>query len=169
MARWNIRAQVIDLGVIDMGSDFVVYNGVKVAMPNGEKRFLGKVMMHNEVHSVFTETQGEFVSLYLSGRKDREPALLYAMKTESEDVYRGETPFAQTKTAMVVTGLFSLPLCFLFVGFPLVAVCWLVLMHFRRGDPPSRKVFEALTDQGTLPPGAGLGRVIARDQPSPAT
>ncbi|GEL41361.1 hypothetical protein MEX01_19520 [Methylorubrum extorquens] len=167
MARWNMRAQVIDLGVIEMGSDFVVYNGVKVAMPNGERRFLGKVMMHNEVHSVFNETQGEFVSLYLSGCKDREPALLYAMKTESEDVFRGDSPYRATKLQIGFTALLCLPFCLLLIGFPFLALCLVALLQLRRWNPPSQKVFEAQTARGTSSPGAG--RVIAHEQPGPAT
>lgn len=143
MAKWNFTAQVIDLGVIEMGSDFVTYNGVKVAMPDGSKRFLGKVMMHNEVHSVFAETQGTFVNLYLSGRSGKDPALLYGMKTENEDVFRKETPFSPAKASLVLAGLLSLPFCLLLIGFPMVAACWLLFLHFRRWDPPSRRAFEA--------------------------
>ncbi|MBB2961893.1 hypothetical protein [Methylobacterium sp. R2-1] len=169
MARWNMRAQVIDLGVIEMGSDFVVYNGVKVAMPNGEKRFLGKVMMHNEVHSVFTETQGEFVSLYFSGRKDREPALLYGMKTDGEDVYRGETPYRMVKLMILLSLPVLLFWCLFLIGIPMVGAALWCRWHFKRWDPPSRRFFDALGERGTSFPCTGSGRVIAQEQPSPAT
>lgn len=169
MARWNFRTQVIDLGIIEMGSDFVVYNGVKVAMPNGEKRFLGKVMMHNEVHSLFNETQGEIVSLYFSGRKDREPALLYGMKTDGEDVYRGETPYRIVKLMILLSLPVLLFWCLVLIGIPAVVAALWYRWHPKRWDPPSRSSFEALTDRGTSSPCTGSGRVIVQEHSGPAT
>lgn len=151
MARWNIRAQVIDLGVVEMGSDFVTYNGVKVVMPDGKKRFLGKVMMHNEVHSVFAETQGELVSLYLSGCRGKDPALLYGMKTEGEDVFRGESPYRATKVQLGLAAVVSLPFCLLLIGFFFLTLFLLAYLHLRRWNPPSRGAFESHVPHGVSP------------------
>ncbi|CAA2136933.1 hypothetical protein [Methylobacterium bullatum] len=142
MAHWNIRARLIDLGVMEMGSDFVTYNGVKVVMPDGKREFLGKLTMHNEVNSVFTETQGEFVQLYLSGRRKKYPAVVYGMKTENEDVYFGASPLKPLKVQARLYLLVSVPLCLIFVGFiwtPFL-IWWHCYLSF--WDPPRRKVFD---------------------------
>ncbi|MGU3420827.1 hypothetical protein [Methylobacterium sp. D54C] len=164
MARWNVRAQVIDTGVVEMGSEFVIHNGVKVVMPDGKRHFLGRVIMHNEIDSLFRETQGELVHLFLSGRGEGHMALLYGLKTNHEDAYRKESPFAPAKMALVLAGLCGLPLCLLLVGFPLVAVCWLVFMHYRRWDPPAKASFEkhaVNADPSASASNATLGRWAA--------
>lgn len=157
MARWNIRARVIDLGVVETGSDFVTYNGVKVALPDGERRFLGKVIMHNEVHFVLTETRGEIVQLCFTGCRGKEPALLYGMKTAQETVHREETPYPANKTALVLGVLVMLPFCLPLVGFPLLAIYLLIWLHFRRWNPPAGKAFEFDVPDGTGLTASGEG------------
>ncbi|WP_156394054.1 hypothetical protein [Methylobacterium sp. Leaf94] len=56
MAHWHMGAHVIELGIVDMGDNFVTYHGVKVIMPNGKRTFVGRVMMHNEINALFRET-----------------------------------------------------------------------------------------------------------------
>ncbi|MEE7492244.1 hypothetical protein [Methylobacterium oryzae] len=57
-----------------------------------------------------------------------------------DPTHRKESPFAPTKVALILAGLFGLPLCLL-VGLPLIVVRWLLVMHCRRWDPPSREAF----------------------------
>ncbi|WP_156465709.1 hypothetical protein [Methylobacterium sp. Leaf106] len=143
MAHWNIRARLIDLGVMEMGSDFVTYNGVKVVMPDGKREFLGKLTMHNEVNSVFTETQGEYVQLYLSGRRNKYPAVLYGMKTQNEGVYSKASPTTPLKLKIIQWIILSLFLCFFLIGFILIPLLIISYRYVASWDPPRRKVFDA--------------------------
>ncbi|MCG5244750.1 hypothetical protein MCX33_02160 [Methylorubrum extorquens] len=169
MARWNFMAQVIDLGVIEMGTHFVTYNGVKVVTPDGKRSFLGRVTMHNKINALFRETEGEFVDLHFVGPKGNHVPLLYGLKTDREDAHSRFTPMYEAKAQVYGALILSLLLCFLLLGFVMIPICLLCLAHLARWNPPSRKAFEALTDQCTSSPGTGSGRGIAQDQPSPAT
>lgn len=149
MARWNIRAQVIDTGVIEMGTHFVTYNGVKVVTPDGRRSFLGRVTMHNEINALFRETEGEFVDLHFVGPKGNNVPLLYGLKTDREDAHSRFSPMYAAKAQVYGALILSLPLCFLLIGFGMIPVFLLCLVYLARWNPPSRTVFEALPDQGT--------------------
>lgn len=97
MAHWNVRAQVISLGVVDMGKNFVTYQGLKVVLSDGKRKFLGKLIMHNESNALFMEMEGDVVDLYLSGPGGGHPSLLFGIKTQNEDVYTRSSPFSVEK------------------------------------------------------------------------
>lgn len=160
MAHWHMRAQVIELGVVDMGDNFVTYHGVKVVTPNGKRTFIGKVMIHNEINALFRETEGQFVELYLSGPGGQNPALLYGMKTEVEDSYNKASPFYAEKAQWGGYLVMSFAACFLLIGFVMVPVCLFALDRLAKWDPPSRKVFDAHRP----PAGTGEDALLATGQ-----
>lgn len=143
MPRWNISARVIDIGVVTMGDNFVAYDGVKVVMPDGQRRFLDKVVMHSEVDSVFRDTQGENVQLHLSGPGGTWPALLYGIKSSTDGAFRREVPFGAARMALWLGLVGSLALSLLLVGIPAVLACLWYLQKLSAYRPPSRAAFEA--------------------------
>lgn len=144
MAHWHLHARVIDTGVIEMGSYFVTHNGVKVITPDGKRHFLGRVMMHNEINSLFTETEGDFVDMYFAGSGKGLAPVLYGMKTTQEDAYNKASPMIALKAQCFQLAIYSFFLCFLLIGFLLIPLCLIWYCYLCRWNPPSRKTFDHL-------------------------
>lgn len=142
MTWWSIQAEVVDTGIVTMGDGFVAYDGVKVVMPDGKRRFLGKVVMHAEVDSLFRETMGELVRLDFSGPGGTWPALLYGIRAGVDRAYRRETPFDVARAALWIGLAGSLALSLLLVGIPAALACLWYLRKLSAYRPPSRADFE---------------------------
>ncbi|WP_311274075.1 hypothetical protein [Methylobacterium sp. WCS2018Hpa-22] len=140
MAHWNISARVVDQGVVVLDSPFLSYEGVKIITSEGERKFLGTVIMHKEVSSLFSETYGEHVELYFAGKRNKYPAVLYGIKSQGESVYNKHSPRFGMKVLSVMFIIFTIPTFFGLVAVPLFIWCYLSM---RSWDPPRRKVFDA--------------------------